>query len=107
VIGFDLTAIASIGSAVALLIFVMITVAHLRVREETGASLIMLVLAIVTASVAFLTFLFTTLRDEPTSLVALVVFIVLSIGADLLWKRVRNGQGGAGGHPSPIEQISG
>src|SRR5262249_46640720 len=44
VVGFDLSAIASIGSAVALLIFVMITAAHLRVRGETGASLVMLIL---------------------------------------------------------------
>ena len=35
---FKLDAIASIGSAVALLIFTLITVAHLRVRPETGAS---------------------------------------------------------------------
>jgi amino acid transporter len=90
VLGFDLTAIASIGSAVALLIFVMITAAHLRVRKETGASLLMLLLAIVTASIAFLTFLLTTLRDEPASLVALLVFIGLSIVADIAWKRVRD-----------------
>jgi L-asparagine transporter-like permease len=33
---FKLDAIASIGSAVALLIFTLITVAHLRIRGETG-----------------------------------------------------------------------
>ena len=35
---FKLDAIASIGSAVALLIFTLITAAHFRVRSETGAS---------------------------------------------------------------------
>ena len=44
---FKLDAIASIGSAVALVIFTMITSAHLRIRAETGASLPMLVAAIV------------------------------------------------------------
>ena len=39
---FKLDAIASIGSAVALLIFTLITVAHLRVRGETGASVVIL-----------------------------------------------------------------
>jgi S-adenosylmethionine:tRNA-ribosyltransferase-isomerase (queuine synthetase) len=68
----------------------MITAAHLRVRKETGASLLLLLLAIVTASLAFLTFLLTTLRDEPASLVALLVFIGLSIVADIAWKRVRD-----------------
>ncbi len=37
--GFDLSAIASIGSAVALLVFTLITAAHIRVRHETGARL--------------------------------------------------------------------
>ena len=36
--GFDLTAIASIGSAIALCVFAMIATAHLRVCDETGAS---------------------------------------------------------------------
>ena len=44
-VGFDLTAIASIGSAVALLVFTLISVGHLRVRHETGANVILLVLA--------------------------------------------------------------
>ena len=35
---FNLDAIASIGSAVALLIFTFITAAHFRVRAETGAN---------------------------------------------------------------------
>ena len=38
-IGFDLSAIASIGSAIALLVFALITAGHLRVRHETGAPL--------------------------------------------------------------------
>ena len=34
---FDLTAIASIGSAVALVVFTLVTFGHLRIRHETGA----------------------------------------------------------------------
>ena len=34
---FDLSAIASIGSAVALIVFTLVTFGHLRVRPETGA----------------------------------------------------------------------
>ena len=40
---FKLDAIASIGSAVALVIFTLITAAHLRIRAETGASLPILI----------------------------------------------------------------
>ena len=36
-VGFDLSSIASIGSAIALCVFTLITAAHLRVRGETGA----------------------------------------------------------------------
>jgi hypothetical protein len=35
--GFKLDAVASIGSAVALLVFTFISIGHLRVRSETGA----------------------------------------------------------------------
>ena len=35
---FNLDAIASIGSAVALMIFTFVTAAHFRVRAETGAN---------------------------------------------------------------------
>jgi amino acid transporter len=107
VVGFDLSAIASIGSAVALLIFVMITAAHLRVRGETGASLIMLLLAIVTAAIAFVTFLLTTLRDEPASLVAMLVVIALSVLLDVVWKGMRDRPGSAGARPADVDATDG
>src|SRR5690348_1414224 len=86
-LAFNLDAIASIGSAVALLIFSMITAAHLRIRSETGASLPILILAIVAAGAVLLTFVFTTLIHEPASIVTLLVIIVLSVGLDYGWKR--------------------
>ena len=87
---FKLDAIASIGSAVALLIFTLITAAHFRVRAETGASAAVLAVAIVAAGGVLLTFMFTTLIHEPASMVTLGAIIVLSIGLDLGWKRVRD-----------------
>jgi amino acid transporter len=86
---FKLEAIASIGSAVALLIFTLITVAHLRVRAETGASAVMLWLAIATAAVVLVSFVFTTLIQEPASMATLLGILLLAIGLDLWWKRVR------------------
>ena len=56
---FKLDAIASIGSAVALLVFSLITVAHLRIRGETGANVLILIAAIVAAAVVLVTFVFT------------------------------------------------
>src|SRR5690349_22047856 len=69
---FNLDAIASIGSAVALLIFTLITAAHFRVRAEAGASAPVLVVAIVAAGVVLGAFVFTTLVQEPASVVALL-----------------------------------
>ena len=75
-LGFKLDAIASIGSAVAPVIFTLITAAHLRIRSETGASLPILVLAIVAAAAVFVTFVFTTLIHEPASMVTLLGVLV-------------------------------
>jgi amino acid transporter len=87
---FKLDAIASIGSAVALLIFTLITAAHFRVRSQTGASAAVLTLAIVAAGGVLVTFVFTTLIHEPASMVTLGVILVLSAGLDFGWKRVRS-----------------
>jgi len=89
-LGFGLTAIASIGSAAALMIFLLITVAHVRVRSETGARTSILVLGILTTGLALLTFVFTTLVDEPASVATLVAILVFSVVFDLWWKARRD-----------------
>ncbi len=89
VIAFDLSSIASIGSAVALTIFGLVTVGHLRVRQETGARLSILVLALATIGIALLTFIFTTLIQEPASIVTIVAILVISLALDFGWARMR------------------
>ena len=78
-LAFDLTAIASIGSAIALMVFALVTVAHLRVRRETGARAWLLVLALVTTVGVLLTFIFTTLVHEPATAFTLLGILVLSV----------------------------
>jgi amino acid transporter len=90
-IGRDLSAIASIGSAVALAIFFLATLSHLRVRGETGARLSILLLALATTGVTFVTFFFTELIYEPATLVVLVGILVVSVVLDLWWSRARRG----------------
>lgn len=87
---FDLSAIASIGSAVALVVFALVTFGHLRIRRETGARTWLLVLANVTTLVVLVAFAFTTLVEEPGTAVALVVILVLGVVLDLVWKRRRD-----------------
>ena len=57
---------------------------HLRIRSDTGANP-WLLLAIGTAGISLLVFVFTTLIQEPASIVALIVILLLSIGLDLWW----------------------
>jgi amino acid transporter len=89
---FNLDAIASIGSAVALLIFTFITAAHFRVRGETRANAGILAVAIASSAVVLVTFILTTLIHEPASIITLLAILVLSIALDLGWKRSRAGR---------------
>jgi amino acid transporter len=101
-LGFSLSAIASIGSAVALLVFLLVTIGHLRVRHETGAAPVLLWLGILTTGLAFLTFVVTTLVHEPASLVTLGAVFALSIGLDWGWKRRRDATGTPGSRPVQV-----
>jgi amino acid transporter len=101
-LGFSLSAIASIGSAVALLIFMLITIGHLRVRSETGASSTILWLGVLTTGLSLAVFAATTLVQEPASIVTLVVILGLSIGLDWEWKRRRDASGTPGNRPVPV-----
>lgn len=85
---FDLSAIASIGSAVALLIFMLVGVAHLRLIGETGASRWLIYTSILTVVITLLVFIFVTLVDEPATAIAMVVFIVLAIVVDRIWRGI-------------------
>jgi len=87
---FDLSAIASIGSAVALMIFGLVSIGHLRVRQETGANLGVLVLAIATTVISLVTFIFTTLIEEPASIATLIAIVIVSALIDLTWARIRD-----------------
>jgi len=88
--GFDLSSIASIGSAVALFVFTLVTAAHLRVFRDTGANRWVLLVGITSTIVVLITFIFTTLVDEPSTMIALAVIFGLSVVVDLLWKRARS-----------------
>ena len=89
VLAFDLSAVASIGSAIALVVFTLITVGHLRVRAETGAQAWLLVLGVLTSGIVLVTFAFTTLIEEPGTAVAIAVVLLFSIVIDFVWKQRR------------------
>jgi amino acid transporter len=86
---FDLSAVASIGSAIALVVFTLITAGHIRVRADTGAHLWLLLLGVLSSGIVLVAFALTTLVDEPGTAVAMVAFLILSIVIDFLWKQRR------------------
>jgi predicted tellurium resistance membrane protein TerC len=49
-----------------------------------------LVLALAVIGITLLTFIVTTLADEPASIVTLLAILVLSIGLDIGWSRKRD-----------------
>jgi amino acid transporter len=87
---FDLNAIASIGSAVALVVFTLVTFGHFRIRHETGGQGWLLVLADLMTVVVLASFVVTTLVAEPGTAVALVVILVISVIMDVAWKARRS-----------------
>ena len=99
-VGFDLSAIASIGSAIALIVFGLVTVGHLRVRRETGANPVLLIAAIAVVVLVLAAFVTTTLIYEPATMITLGVIVVGCIVLDGTWKRARTSRL-AGGQPAP------
>jgi amino acid transporter len=106
VLAFDLSAIASLGSAVALLIFTFVTISHLRIRTDTGARTAMLALALVATVAVLISFAATTLVEEPATALTLVGLLVLSVGLDNVWQR-RRPTGTPPGTPEVEEPIPG
>ncbi len=85
---FDLSAVASIGSVVALIIFIMVGFAHRRLISETGANRPLVYLSIITCAITLAAFCIDTLPDEPGTAVALVIFLVLAVVVDRYWRQV-------------------
>jgi amino acid transporter len=85
---FDVTAIASIGSAVSLAIFALLTVAHLRLSNETGASKLILYVALVATIAAILLFCWYTLITAPQTFAILVVTIILAWVVEAIWRSI-------------------
>jgi amino acid transporter len=106
VVAFDLSAVASIGSAVALVIFGLVTLGHLRIVELTGARRSILVVALAAVVITLVTFTVTTLIHEPASLVTLVGILVLSIVLDRVWSSRRPRSTGPGPDGAAVDNAA-
>ena len=90
----DLSAIASVGSACSLVVFLLVGVAGYRLRSETRASGAVVLLGIAATATVLGFFAVDTLRNAPETFGAIVAMTVLAVVVDLIWKRVRDRSGG-------------
>jgi amino acid transporter len=94
----DLSAIASVGSAVALMIFVLVGVAGFRRRRDTGSITAIVVLAITVTAVVLAFFAVDTWRTAPETFIAIIAITVLAVILDM-WTR-------SGEHHDPARGVS-
>jgi amino acid transporter len=85
----DLTAIASLGSVVALAIFLVTSIAAYRLRAETGSRAWVLIAGIALTALVLLVFAVQTLETAPETFTAMIGILLLATLLDLVWSRVR------------------
>jgi amino acid transporter len=85
----DLSAIASVGSAISLVIFLLVGVSAYRLRAEIGALTVVVLAAIALTGLVLVFFAIDTLRNSPETFAAIVAITVLAVVLDLVWKRMR------------------
>jgi len=85
----DLSAIASVGSACSLVVFMLVGISGFRRRKEIGAHPVIVLAAIAVTVIVLLFFIVDTLRNAPETFAAIVAIATLSVILDLVWKRTR------------------
>jgi amino acid transporter len=84
----DLSAIASVGSAVALVIFVLVGIAGFRRRADTGSNPAIVLAAIAITAVVLAFFAVDTWRSAPETFVAILAILAVAVVLD--WRTRRD-----------------
>ena len=85
----DLSAIASVGSACSLVVFLLIGLTAFRLRSAIGANAAIVVVAMAATAVVLVFFAIDTARNAPETFVAMLALGALSVVLDFAWKRSR------------------
>jgi amino acid transporter len=86
----NLGAIASVGSAVSLVVFLLIGIAGYRRRADTGSNTAIVALAIAVTAIVLGFFAVDIARNDPATLIAIVVITALSVVLDAVFRRSRS-----------------
>jgi len=84
---FDLSGIAMMGSAAFLLIYAAVNVGHLKVRDQTGASAIVVWLSLLTCLAMFAILCVYTYQEQPRAIAALILIAAASFAAEWAYRR--------------------
>ena len=84
----DLSAIASVGSAISLVIFLLVGVAGYRLRAEIGALAAVVLAAIALTALVLVFFAIDTARNSPETVSAIIAITALAVVLDFVWKRM-------------------
>jgi len=85
----DLSAIASVGSACSLVIFLLVGMAGYKLRSTTGARGAIILLGMTATAIVLAFFAVDTLRNAPETFIAIVAIAALAVLLDAVWKHVR------------------
>jgi amino acid transporter len=85
----DLSAIASVGSACSLIIFLLVGIAGYLRRADTGSQAAIVLAAIAATAIVLVFFAVDTLQDSPETFASIVAIAALAVVLDIVWKRVR------------------
>ena len=83
----DLSAIASVGSAVSLMVFLFVGVAGYRRRRDTNSNTVLVVASIAVIAVVLGFFAVDTVQNAPDTFIAIIALGVLAVGLDALVRR--------------------
>jgi L-asparagine transporter-like permease len=86
----DLSAIASVGSACSLVVFLLVGLAGYRLKSETGASAAIVLIGMAATAIVLGFFAVDTLRNDPDTFVAIVAMTLLAVVLDVVWKYLRD-----------------
>jgi amino acid transporter len=89
---FDIGALASIGSAVSLAIFVLVGLSGLRLRHEIAAKAWIIIAAIAASAIALGFFVVDIYHHDKPAFWGTIAIVLLGILTDTLWKRTRDRQ---------------
>jgi amino acid transporter len=86
----DLSAIASVGSAVSLMVFLLVGIAGWRRRADTNSNPVIVALAITVIAIVLGFFAVDTLQNAPETFIAIILLGLLAIGLDAVVRRRRH-----------------